>query len=62
MRRKLMAMAAAAALGCLFAGGCEKKTVTTTETEKTTDSGAPTPGTTPMMAETPVPPATTPTP
>jgi hypothetical protein len=63
MRRKLMVLAAAAALGSLLAAGCEKKTVTTTETEtKTTESGAPTPATTPMMSETPVPPATTPTP
>ena len=61
MRRKLLALVAAAALGSFVAAGCGKKTMeTTTETEKTTDQ--PTPVPTPMMAETPVPPATTPAP
>jgi hypothetical protein len=64
MRRKLMALVAVAALGSVLASGCEKKTVTTTTDTKTTESSAaaPTPATTPMMGETPVAPAVTPTP
>ncbi len=55
MRKKLMALAAAAALGSFLTAGCEKKTVTTT-TESAKATEAPTPEPTVAMAETPVPP------
>jgi hypothetical protein len=56
MRSNLKALGVAAALGALFAAGCEKKTVTTTTTESTKSTEAPTPVPTVAMGETPVPP------
>ena len=57
MRKRLVALAAAAFVGSVLLTGCAKKTeTTTTETEKTTDTGgtyASTPATTPMMETTP---------
>jgi uncharacterized lipoprotein YajG len=56
MRKRLGALAAVALAGSVLLAGCQKKTeTTTTETEKTTDTGGTyaTPATTPMAETTP---------
>jgi hypothetical protein len=61
--RKMLRLAGAVALGSVLLAGCQKKEVTTTETEKTTQQAPEaTPSTVETQTTTTSSPATTPTP